>query len=313
MVLEPVSAERRHASVMVDEVIAGLNVRPEGRYVDCTVGLGGHAEAILNAGSPGAELLGFDLDPAALHLAQERLAPFGRRALLVEGNFSAAAEVAREKGFVPVSGVLFDLGVSSLQLDDPGRGFSFRHEAPLDMRMSPSQELSAYDIVNHYGQDELADVIWRYGEERHSRRIARLIIASRPLRTTTELAHTVERAVGHAHGKLHPATRTFQALRIAVNRELDVLEDALREACSLLDSGNRLAVISFHSLEDRIVKNFIRFESTDCVCPPTTPVCRCGHRASLRPVGRRPIFPSDEEVQTNPRSRSARLRVAERV
>lgn len=302
-----------HQSVMVGEVLAGLAVRPDGRYIDCTLGLGGHAEAILEAGSPGTSLLGLDLDPAALHLAQGRLDRYGDRALLVEGNFSAVGEIAREHGFDRVQGVLFDLGVSSLQLDDGARGFSFRHEAPLDMRMSPSQELTAADIVNQYRQDDLADVIWRYGEERHSRRIARLVVENRPLRTTTELAHLVERAVGGAREKIHPATRTFQALRIAVNGELDSLPTALREACGLLDFGSRLAVISFHSLEDRIVKNFIRLESTDCICPPTTPACRCGHQATLRPVSRRPISAGPDELAANPRSRSAKLRVAERI
>lgn len=298
---------------MVDEVLEGLAVSPDGRYIDCTIGLGGHAEAILEAGSPSARVLGLDLDPAALDLAQERLDRYGDRALLVEGNFSEIAELAKRHEFVPADGVLFDLGVSSLQLDEAERGFSFRLEAPLDMRMSPNQELTAADIVNSYSRDELADVIWRFGEERHSRRIARLIVENRPLRTTTELAQIVERAVGGAREKIHPATRTFQALRIAVNEELDSLGTALSDACGLLGFGKRLAVISFHSLEDRMVKEFIRRESSDCICPPTTPVCRCGHRATLRPVGRRPIVPTAEETAGNPRSRSAKLRVAERI
>jgi 16S rRNA (cytosine1402-N4)-methyltransferase len=298
---------------MVREVLEGLAVVSGGRYIDCTVGLGGHAEAILEAGSPSTRVLGLDLDPAALDLAQERLDRYGDRALLVEGNFSEVAEVAARNGFAPADGVLFDLGVSSLQLDEAERGFSFRTEAPLDMRMSPKQEVTAADIVNTYSRDDLADVIWRYGEERHSRRIARLIVENRPLRTTTELAHLVERAVGGAREKIHPATRTFQALRIAVNKELESLETALRDACGLLGYGKRLAVISFHSLEDRMVKDFIRRESSDCICPPTTPVCRCGHSATLRPVGRRPILPSAAEIAANPRSRSAKLRVAERI
>lgn len=306
-------ASSRHQPVMVSEVLDGLAVQADGRYIDCTVGLGGHAEAILKAGSPSARVLGLDLDPAALDLAQERLDRYGDRALLVEGNFSQVAEAARRHDFVPADGVLMDLGVSSLQLDEAERGFSFRLEAPLDMRMSPNQELTAADIVNTYSRDELADVIWRYGEERHSRRIARLIVENRPLRTTTELAQLVERAVGGAREKIHPATRTFQALRIAVNEELDSLETALRDACSLLGFGKRLAVISFHSLEDRMVKEFIRRESSDCICPPTTPACRCGHSATLRPVGRRPIMPTADEAAANPRSRSAKLRIAERI
>jgi 16S rRNA (cytosine1402-N4)-methyltransferase len=302
-----------HEPVLVREVVEALAVTPEGRYVDCTVGLGGHAEAILEAGSPSAQVLGIDRDPAALRLAQERLHRYGERALLTEGNYTDIATIASARGFEQVDGVLFDLGVSSLQLDDPARGFSFRAEAPLDMRMSPDNELTAAEIVNTYGQDELADLIWRFGEERHSRRIARLIVENRPLRTTTELAHLVERAVGSAREKIHPATRTFQALRIAVNRELDALEDALRDARGLLGYGKRLAVISFHSLEDRIVKNFIRRESSDCVCPPAAPACRCGHTATLRPVSRRPIVAAAGELARNPRSRSAKLRVAERI
>ena len=298
---------------MVGEVLEGLAVTADGCYIDCTLGLGGHAEAILEAGSPSARVLGLDLDPAALDLAQERLDRYGDRALLVEGNFRMVAEVARQHEFVPADGVLFDLGVSSLQLDEAERGFSFRQEAPLDMRMSPSQGLTAADMVNTFGRDELADLIWRYGEERHSRRIARLIVENRPLRTTTQLAQIVERAVGGAREKIHPATRTFQALRIAVNEELDSLETALSDACGLLGFGKRLVVISFHSLEDRMVKEFIRRESSDCICPPTTPACRCGHRATLRPVGRRPIRPEAEETAANPRSRSAKLRIAERI
>jgi 16S rRNA (cytosine1402-N4)-methyltransferase len=309
----PTMSEAHHEPVMVDEVVEALAVRKDGRYIDCTVGPGGHAEAILEAGSPSARLLGLDLDPAALHHAQERLGHYGDRALLVEGNYSEVARIALDQGYAPVQGILFDLGVSSLQLDEAARGFSFRYEAPLDMRMSPNQELTAADIVNHYGRDELADIIWRYGEERHSRRIARLIVENRPLRTTTELAHLVERAVGRAREKIHPATRTFQALRIAVNGELESLETALREACGLLDNGARLAVLSYHSLEDRIVKQFIRREASDCICPPTSPACRCGHSATLRPASRRPITPGAEEIRRNPRSRSARLRVAERL
>lgn len=314
LLMEPVQTTRPlHRPVMVNEVIAGLAVRGGGRYIDCTVGLGGHAEAILNAGSPGASLLGLDLDPAALHHSQERLVRYGERALLVEGNFSDLGALAVEHQFTGVDGILFDLGVSSLQLDTPERGFSFRADAPLDMRMSPDNDLTAADIVNGYSRDELADVIWRYGEERHSRRIARLIVENRPLRTTSELTHLVERAAGGARDKIHPATRTFQALRIAVNGELDSLETALSDACGLLGFGARLAVISFHSLEDRIVKQFIRRESTDCICPPSTPACRCGHKAALRPVSRRPIFASATEIAQNARSRSARLRVAERI
>ncbi len=303
-----------HIPVMVAEAIEALAVRPGGRYVDCTVGGGGHAQAILEAASPGGMLLGIDADPEALAAARERLAPFGDRALLWEANFAQVEDVCREIGFVPAQGILFDLGLSSLQLDEAERGFSFQREGPLDMRFSPKQTLTAADIVNNYTEEELAELFRRYGEERQSRRIARSIVQDRPFFTTTQLAKAIEQAVGRgARDVLHPATRTFQALRIAVNEELAQLAAALHQAHGLLGFGTRLVVISYHSLEDRIVKDYLRRESTDCLCPPGTPICVCGHRASLRLVSRRALRPSAAEVSANPRSRSARLRVAERL
>jgi len=305
---------RQHVPVLLREVVDALAVRPGGRYVDCTLGAGGHAEAILAAASPDGELLGIDLDPEALAAARQRLAAYGERVTFVEGNFSQVADLCRERGFAPVQGVLFDLGLSSLQLEEESRGFSFQREGPLDMRFSPRQELTAADIVNTYTEEDLADLLWRYGEERRSRPIARRLCEERPFRTTTQLAKAVEQAVGRrARGVIHPATRTFQALRIAVNQELLHLETALLQAHGLLGFGSRLVVISYHSLEDRIVKNFLRRESQDCVCPPGVPVCVCGHRATLRLVTRGVVRPSAAEVAANPRARSARLRVAERL
>ncbi|MGQ9573447.1 MAG: 16S rRNA (cytosine(1402)-N(4))-methyltransferase RsmH [Dehalococcoidia bacterium] len=302
-----------HTPVMVDEVLRALAVQPGGRYVDCTVGGGGHAEAILEAASPGGLLLGIDADPHALQAAHSRLARFGDAVLLVEGNFRDVASICRSHGFAPVHGVLFDLGLSSLQLAEEGRGFSFQAEAPLDMRFSPQQAITAADIVNTYPEESLANLLWRYGQEPHSRRIARRIVRERPLETTTQLAKTVQRALGRGHLRLHPATRTFQALRIAVNQELENLSAALEGSCDLLGYSGRLVVISFHSLEDAIVKNFFRQESRDCICPPDVPTCRCNHKARLRLVKRGAVRPTPAEVAANPRCRSARLRAAERL
>jgi 16S rRNA (cytosine1402-N4)-methyltransferase len=305
---------RQHVPVLLREAVEALTVRPGGRYVDCTLGGGGHAEAILEAASPDGELLGIDQDPEALATARERLAAFGERVTFVEGNFSQVGDLCRERGFAPVQGILFDLGLSSLQLEDESRGFSFQREGPLDMRFSPHQELTAADIVNTYSEEELAALLWRYGEERRSRAIARRLTEERPFRTTTQLAKAVEQAVGRrARGVIHPATRTFQALRIAVNQELVHLDSALLQAHGLLGFGARLVVISYHSLEDRIVKSFLRREARDCICPPGVLICVCGHRATLRLVARGVIKPSAAEVAANPRARSARLRVAERL
>jgi 16S rRNA (cytosine1402-N4)-methyltransferase len=305
---------REHVPVLLGEVLEALAVRPGGRYVDSTLGAGGHARAILDASSPDGELLGIDLDPDALAVARERLAPYGGRVTFVEGEFSQVGDLCREEGFAPVQGILFDLGLSSLQLEDESRGFSFQREGPLDMRFSPSQDLTAADIVNTYSEEALAKLLWEYGQERQSRRIARRLVEERPLRSTTQLAKAAEQAVGRgARGVIHPATRTFQALRIAVNQELSRLEVALVQAHGLLGFGSRLVVISYHSLEDRIVKHFLQQEARDCLCPPGAPVCVCGHRATLRLVARGVVRPSAAEVAANPRSRSARLRVAERL
>jgi 16S rRNA (cytosine1402-N4)-methyltransferase len=290
-----------------------LAVQPGGRYVDCTTGAGGHSRAIIEAASPGGLLLGIDADPQALALASETLEPYEESVRLVEANFRDLRRVCAANNFVPVHGVLLDLGVSSMQLADDSRGFSFQVESPLDMRMSPDQALTADEIVNHYDERDLADIIWKYGEEPASRRFARAIVRARPVGTTTELATVVARASGRPRGKIHPATRTFQAIRIAVNDELGALEDVLGQTLDILGRGGRLVVISFHSLEDRIVKQFMQRESRDCICPPEQPACTCGHRAALRVTTKRSIKPGAAEVAVNPRSRSARLRAAERL
>ncbi|MBL7183801.1 MAG: 16S rRNA (cytosine(1402)-N(4))-methyltransferase RsmH [Anaerolineae bacterium] len=301
-----------HIPVLYQEGLAGLQIRPGGRYIDGTVGGGGHAHGILVASAPDGELLGIDADPMAVASAGERLAEFGRRVTLVQGNFVDLEEIALEHGFGSVDGILFDLGLSSLQLEAAGRGFSFQLDGPLDMRFDPSQMTTAADLVNDLSVEELASILFRYGEEPRARRIARAIVAERPINTTGELAALVSASVGRRR-RLHPATRTFQALRMAVNEEMECLAEALPQALRLLASGGRLTVISFHSLEDRLVKQFFRREARDCLCPPEVPVCVCSHRATLGIVTKKPIRPSAEEVAANPRSRSAKLRVAYRL
>jgi len=302
-----------HVPVMPKEVLQALSVQPGGRYIDATLGGGGHAREILKKGSPGGQLLGIDADPAAISAAERRLARYQDATLLVNDNFGNLRDICTRYDFFPVHGILLDLGLSSLQLAASGRGFSFQHDAPLDMRFSPEQNLTAAEIVNTYPAADLERLLREYGEEPRARRIAERIVARRPFRTTLEFADAVAAACGGRHGRIHPATRTFQALRIAVNQELEQLESVLHQAMDLLGFEGRLVVISYHSLEDRIVKRFMQRESKDCVCPPESPACVCEHRASLRLVSRKALKPSPEEVAGNPRSRSARLRVAERV
>lgn len=302
-----------HIPVLREEVIELLAVQPGGRYIDCTVGAGGHAIAIMEHSSPGGQLLGIDADPDALKIARDRLAAYSGAALLVNDNFASLRDICLKYDFFPVHGILFDLGLSSLQLETGARGFSFQRDAPLDMRFNPGQKTTAADIVNTYPEVELARIIKTYGEEIYSHKIARRIVEARPVRTTLELAGIVEQAVGGRRGKIHPATRTFQALRIVVNSELENLESALKQSVGLLGIGGRLVVISYHSLEDRVVKRFMQRESRDCICPPEVPVCQCEHKASLRLITRKIITPSLEEIEQNPRARSARLRAAERV
>jgi len=288
---------RAHEPVLFDEVMAALAPRAGGRYVDGTLGNAGHAAGILERSSPDGRLLGIDLDPYALQLAGEALAMYGERVMVVHGSFAHLGDIARECRLTPVDGIILDLGLSSMQLAQAERGFSFQSDGPLDMRFDPSADTTADDLVNTLPADELADVLYQYGDERMSRRIARAIVNARPVRTTAELADVVARAVGR-RGRIHPATRTFMALRIAVNDELEVLRQGLAQAVDVLAPGGRLAVIAFHSLEDHVVKNYLR------------------ERASAGVLGlatRRPLQASEAERGSNPRSRSAKLRVVEKL
>jgi 16S rRNA (cytosine1402-N4)-methyltransferase len=305
-----------HIPVLLDAVLDGLRAAdlPAARFVDGTLGAGGHAAAILSA-APESRLLGLDRDPAALTLAAERLAPFGERITIRHASYEQIAEMVPPwlEGETGVDGILLDLGLSSMQVNDPARGFAFMHEGPLDMRFdSSSGGITAADIVNTWDADEIADILFHCGEERNSRRIARAIIAARPITTTRRLAEVVAQAQRGPRQKIHPATRTFQALRIAVNDELGAVERVLPHAIDLLRPGGRLAVISFHSLEDRIVKQTFREEATGCLCPPRQPVCTCGHVARVTLITRKPITPTAAEIAQNPRARSAKLRIAER-
>jgi len=294
--------------------LQALAIRPGGCFIDGTVGSGGHALGILQASTPGGKLLALDADTQAISRARERFACAGlsERVILVHSSFIELERVAREHGFEAVDGILLDLGLSSDQLADEARGFSFAGLG-LDMRFDPSRGHPASVLVNELPADELADILYRYGEERASRRIARAIVAARPIQSAQQLADVVARAVRSSARRIHPATRTFQALRIAVNGELDALQSVLPQAVELLRPGGRLAIITFHSLEDRIVKNFFRTESRDCLCPPGQPVCNCGHRAMLKIITARPVEPSAAEIAANPRARSAKLRAAERL
>lgn len=297
---------------MFEEALEALKVQPGGRYVDCTVGQGGHASGILQKSYPGGQLLGIDIDPQAIKSAKSKLKQYEGSFLLVNENFSNLKDICHHHNFYPVHGILFDLGMSSLQIADGSRGFSFGFDAPLDMRFSPAQKLTAYEVINKSSEEELAKLIWNYGEDHRSRRIARQIVQNRPIRTTSELAGVIARATNGKRHRIHPATKTFQALRIAVNGEIDNLVAALGQAIEVLGNGGRLVVISFHSLEDRQVKEFMGRESKDCICPADIPVCKCHHTASLKLVGRGVFKPTGEEIHMNPRSRSARMRVAER-
>jgi 16S rRNA (cytosine1402-N4)-methyltransferase len=309
--------ESLHVPVLLESVLDKLNVAAhrDGIFIDGTVGAGGHATAILRS-APGARLLGFDRDPRSLEIARAHLSPFGSRVTLVHANYDTMGQIAPAQGFAPgtIDGILLDLGLSSMHVDDATRGFAFRQDGPLDMRFDPAARLpSAADLVNTLEAEELAAIFFRYGEEREGRRIAQAIIAARPLHTTRQLAGVIEKAHRGPRGRVHPATRVFQALRIVVNDELGALERVLPEAIALLRPGGRLAIISFHSLEDRIVKQVFREEATDCLCPPRQPICTCGHRARIRLINRKPISPNEVEIEANPRSRSAKLRIAERI
>jgi 16S rRNA (cytosine1402-N4)-methyltransferase len=305
-----------HQPVLLRETVEQLAVRSGGVYVDATVGEGGHASAILPASAPRGVVLGIDRDPRSLARAMQRLGQYRERFIPVTGNYADMVELARANGIVQADGVLLDLGFSSRQVQSPGYGFSFQRDEPLDMRFDPQrQTLTAAHIVNTYSPDELSRILFQYGEEPRARSIARDIVRSRPINTTGELAALIARATGAGRGgrRIHPATRTFQALRIAVNDELTHLAAGLLAAIQLLSPGGRLVVISYHSLEDRLVKNTLTWESAGCICPPEIPECVCQRQPTLRIINRRIIRPGDEEVAANPRSRSAKMRVAERI
>ena len=309
-----------HVPVMYDVVLAQLALKPGDHVIDGTLGGAGHALGMLQATAPDGRLLGLDRDSKAIARARERLAPFRQRVVLVQSSFRTLETVVCTQHFPSADGVLLDLGLSSYQLAAPERGFSFVKDGPLDMRFDPDQGQTAADLVNQLSEEELAEILYRYGEERKSRRIARAIVAAGPLETTLELADVIARAMGGSQRRsgrrkrrLHPATRSFQALRIAVNDELGALEAVLPQAVGALRSGGRIVVISFHSLEDRVVKRFFRREAKDCICLPEQPVCNCQHQPTLRVITRRPLRPDELEVAQNPRARSARLRVAERL
>ncbi len=306
-----------HEPIMKIEVLHYLNVYKEGVIVDGTLGDGGHTEFILQNTAPGIRVFAIDRDRSAIERARERLSPFQGRVTFAHGNLGDIKNLAFQNGITRIVGLLMDLGVSSPQLDTPERGFSIQHDGPLDMRMDSSQKTSAADLLKKLSDAELASIIKNFGEERYSKRIVRAIRkeqAEHPITTTGQLSRIVARVVVlPRHSRIHPATRTFQALRIAVNDELEQLKQALRDAIGLLSSTARIAVISFHSLEYRIVKTFFQDEQKGCFCPPKMPMCICGGVQTLKILTRKPLTPSEEEVARNPRSVSAKLRVAERV
>ena len=318
--------DTRHISVLCDKVIDFLSPKPDGVYIDGTVGLGGHSAAILETSAPNGRVIGIDLDVEALTIAKSRLQVFGERFSLINGNFAEMDVLLETKHSIhTVDGILLDLGVSSLQLDTPHRGFSFNHTGPLDMRMNAGQvvnsereteSLTAMQVVNDSPTDALVDIFKRYGEERFAKRIAHRIIQTRretPIVTTTQLAEIIKQTVPAGISKIHPATRVFQALRIHINAELENLAIGLDVAISLLKPGGCLCVITFHSLEDRIVKHYFQKCARKCICPPKTPICICEHTATLEILTKRPILSDAVEVQQNPRARSAKLRVARKL
>ena len=309
-------SEFYHVSVLLDECIEGLNIKPDGIYVDGTLGGAGHSSQIAKRLTTG-RLIGIDRDPVALKAASERLAPYMDRVTLVHSNFCEIKSVLQELNIPGVDGILLDLGVSSPQLDDAQRGFSYMADAPLDMRMNSGDALSAYTVVNTWSQEELKRILYDYGEERYAPQIASAICRRRtekPIETTLELVDVIRSAMPAAalREKQHPAKRSFQAIRIAVNDELGSVEQVMKDAIPCLNPGGRLAIITFHSLEDRIVKNGMTAASKGCTCPPSFPVCVCGKKPQVKLISRKPIVSGDEELERNPRARSAKLRVCEK-
>ncbi|MBZ4683960.1 MAG: S-adenosyl-methyltransferase MraW [Fusobacteriales bacterium] len=307
--------DKYHIPVLYDETIQNLITDKNGVYVDCTLGGGGHSEGILLNLEENGRLISIDQDINAINFAKERLKIFNGKYQIFQDNFKNIDTVVYMAGYDKVDGILMDIGVSSKQLDDADRGFSYKYNAKLDMRMDQSQELSAYEVVNEYSEEELSRIIYEYGEERRARRIAAEIVRERaikPIETTDELVGVIKKVIKEKTKK-HPAKKVFQAIRIEVNKELEVLEQTIDKAISLLKPGGRLAIITFHSLEDRIVKEKFRELSKDCICPPEIPVCMCNHKASVKLITRKPIAPSKEEMKTNRRAHSSKLRVCERI
>lgn len=302
-----------HFPVLYHQIIHAIHPRSGGKYIDGTLGAAGHAEGILKHSSPDGKLLGLDLDPAALKIATKRLAPYGSRAVLVQASYTTMTVEANQLGWQQVDGIVLDLGASSMQFDTPDRGFSFLHDGPLDMRFSPDAPITAADVINTWDERSIADALYKYGEEKRSRQIAKAICKNRPIETTRQLAELIESFIKQPPGaRIHPATRTFQALRILVNKELERIEQVLPQAIELLASGGRLAVISFHSLEDRIVKNIFR-EHSRVLRDESHPMAPEIRPAIGKLVTKKPIIPDDEEILKNPRSRSSKLRVIEKL
>lgn len=310
--------EFHHISVLLDECIDNLNIKPDGVYVDCTMGGAGHSKEIVKRLSKDGLFIGFDQDINAINTAKERLSEYSDRVKFVHSNFQNLKNELEKIGVYKVDGVLADLGVSSHQLDEADRGFSYMQDAPLDMRMDIRCSFSAYDVVNTYSEAELSKIIKDYGEDNWAKRIAKFIVEGRKeknIETTGELVEIIKKAIpkkARIDGP-HPAKRTFQAIRIEVNNELGVITEMIDDAASIMNEGGRICIITFHSLEDRIVKNAFRDLATDCICPPHIPICQCDKEALVKVITRKPILPTDKEIEENPRSRSAKLRVAERI
>ncbi len=302
-----------HIPVLYRQTIEFLRPVSNGRYIDGTFGAGGHSIGILQASAPDGRVLAFDKDPEAITFGMGRMGDYAGRITAVNASYADMESIAPAHGFDQVDGILLDLGLSSRQLDNAQRGFSFMRDGQLDMRFDPTQGETAADLINNLTESELADIIWRYGEDRRSRKMARLIVANRPINSTRRLADLIAQKMSNPRRRIHPATQLFQALRIAVNHELEAVETGIPAAINLLKPGGRIAVISFHSLEDRFVKQLFRRLTKACICPPRQPICTCDTEPTLKRITRKPIQANEQEIQENPRSRSARLRVAEKL
>ena len=305
--------EIQHNPVMVPEILKYLDVVSGGRYIDCTLGEGGHSKSILDASNPGGEVLGIDADHEAIEVSKSRLEKYQDRAIFVNDNFRNLRKIAMRRNFIPAHGILLDLGVSSLQLNIETRGFSFMRKSPLDMRFSFNQKLTADQVVNTFQENEIADILYHFGDERRARKIAKIIVENRPIKHSNELAEIIKKKIYISNHKINPATKTFQALRIYINEELSALSEVLEQSLEIIGIGGRLAVISYHSIEDRIVKNYFRRESKYCICLPNVIKCECNHEPKLKIITKKPISPSSNEIISNRRSRSAKLRVIERI